>query len=221
METSVLQESVAPVAPKDPLDPQDAEDLRGLLVIKAAMVLLVKVDLQDPPVSQATRALLEILVQLVPEETRDRMGYLDLLERKELWGLLELDLEDQRGRKVNQGVLEKRVLLVPVGLRVHVVFRVTQDAPGLLDLLVLLDVLGRTGSASKEPKETEEFLEGEETKVLLVVVVLLVLPVRAVKEIKDVKDQKGTRDHLVASDTRETEAVWAEMDHRVHLDTKA
>lgn len=28
---------------------------------------------------------LEILVQLDPEETRDKMGYLDLLERKEPW----------------------------------------------------------------------------------------------------------------------------------------
>lgn len=101
METSVLQESVAPVAPKDRLDPLDAEDLRGVLEIKVAMVLQVEVDLQDLPASQATKALLEILVQLVPEETRDRMGYLDLLERKELWELLELDLEDQRERKVH------------------------------------------------------------------------------------------------------------------------
>lgn len=165
--------------------------------------------------------LLEIQVQLVLEETRDRTGYLDLLERKELWELLELDLEDQRGRKVNLGVLEKRVLLVPAGLRVHVVFRGTQDAPGLLDLLVQPDVPAKTGSASKEPKETEEFQEGEEPKVLLVVLVLPVLLVRAVKEIKDVKDQKVTREHLVASDTPDTEAVWAEMDRQVHLDRKA
>lgn len=217
----VLQETVAPVAPKDPVDLQDAEDLQGLLVIKVVMVLQVKVDLQDPLASQATRALLEILVQLVPGETRDRTGYLDLLGRKEPWELLELDLEDQKGTKVNQGVLEKRVLLDPVGLRVHVGLQETQAAPGLPDPLVLLDVLARTASASKELKETEEFLEGEDPKVLLVVVVLPVLLVRAVKEIKDVKDQQVPRDHLVAPDTLDPKAVWAEMEHQVHLDTKA
>lgn len=107
-----------------------------------------------------------------------------------------------------------------MGLRVHVVLRGTQDAPGLLDLLVLLDVPGKTESASKEPKETEEFLEGEEPKVLLVVVVLLVLLVPDLKEIKDVKELKETRDLLVLLDILETEAVWAEMDHRVLLDIK-
>lgn len=34
---------------------------------------------------QVTRGLLEILVQLVQGETRVRMGYLDLLEKKEPW----------------------------------------------------------------------------------------------------------------------------------------
>lgn len=97
LETLGLQEPVAPVAPKGFLEPQDAEVLLGLLVKRVAMVLQGKVALQVPLASQVTRVLLEILVQLVQEETRDRTGYLDLLERKEPWELLELDPGAQRG----------------------------------------------------------------------------------------------------------------------------
>lgn len=43
------------------------------------------VALQDQQDSQVTKELLENLVQLVPEETRDRMEYQDPLGRREQW----------------------------------------------------------------------------------------------------------------------------------------
>lgn len=96
---------------------------------------------QETPVSQATRGLLETLVYLVAEETRDRMGYLDLLERKEPWDVLELDLKAQTERKVHPDVLEKRVLLVPVDPLGLWVLKEIEGFPVFLDLLVLLVIL--------------------------------------------------------------------------------
>lgn len=138
LETLGLQEPSVPAAPKDILEPQDAEVHLGLLVKRAVMVLKGPMALQVPPASQVTKGLLEILVQLVQEETRVRMVYQDLLERREPWELLELVPVDSRGRKEPLGVLGRRVLLVPVVPLVPVVLMDTQDVLVLLDLLVPL-----------------------------------------------------------------------------------
>lgn len=138
LETLGLQEPSVPAAPKDILEPQDAEVHLVLLVKRAVMALQGTMALQVPPASRVTKGLLEILVQLVQEETRDRTVYQDLLERKEPWELLELAPVVQKGRKEHLGVLGRRVLLVPVVPLVPVVLKDTQDVLVLLDLLVPL-----------------------------------------------------------------------------------
>lgn len=92
-----------------------------MLVKRAVMVLKDKLAVQVPRASKVTPGRLEFLAHLVPEETRDRMEYLDLLERKAQWENLELDLRDQMERKVHLDVLGRRVLLVLVALLGHVV----------------------------------------------------------------------------------------------------
>lgn len=181
-ETLVLQETVAPVAPKDSLDPRDAEVLLGLPVKRVVMVLRGKMDLQDPPASQVTRGLLETLVQLAPEETRGRTGYLDLLERKEPWVLLEVDPGAQMERRVHLGVLGRWVLLVSVVHPVPMVLGETQVVLVLLDLLVLLVVLAGRESALKEAKEKLDSLVDKDPKVRRAFGVLQVLQAMVLKE---------------------------------------
>lgn len=219
--TLVLQETVAPVAPKDFLDTRDAEVLLGLLVKRVVMVLRGQMALRDPPASQVTRERLEILVQLVPEGTRDRTAYLDLLERKEPWELLELDPGAQRGRQVLLGVLGRRVLLVSVVHLVPMVLRETQVALVLLDLLVLLVILAGRESALKEAKEKMDSLEVEDPKVRRDFGVLLVLQVLVLKERWDLKEQQVARDHLVTLVTPALKANRVKTDHQAHMDPKA
>lgn len=145
--------------------------------------------LQDPQDSQETKGLLGILVHLVPEETRDRMGYLDLLERKERWGLLELDPRAQRGRKVPQVVLESRVHLGPVDLLAPVVLVEIQAFLVLLDPLVPWVILARREVALKEAKERAGRQEDEGLKVRGAIKVLLVLQVLVSKERREIKEQ--------------------------------
>lgn len=220
-ESLVLQETVAPVALKDILDPRDAEVLLGLLVKRVVMVRRVKMALQDPPASQVTRGLLEILVQLVPEETRDRMGYLDLLGRREQWELLESDPGAQKGRQVHLGVLGRRVLLVSVVLLVPMVLGEIQVVLVLLDLLVLLVVLAGRESALKEAKEKTDSPEDKDPKVHLAVVVLLVLQVLVLKERRDLKERQVILDHPVTLVTLDLKANRVKTDHQAHMDPKA
>lgn len=220
LETLVLQETVAPVALKDFLDPLDAEVLRGLMVKRVVMVLQGKMALQDPPASQVTRGVLEILVQLVPEETRDRTGYLDLLERKEKWELLEWGPKAQRGRQVHLGVLGRRALLVSVVHLVPMVLGETQVVLVLPVLLVLLVVLAGRESALKESKEKKVTLEDKELKVCQAFGVLLVLQVLVLKERRDLKEQWVTVGHLVTLGTLDLKADQVKTNQQAHVETK-
>lgn len=221
LETLVPQEPVAPVAPKDILDPKDAEVLLGLLVERVVMVLRGQMALQDPPASQVPRGLLEFLVQPVPEETRDRMGYLDLLERKEQWVLLEPGPGAQMGRRVHLGIPGSRVLLVSVVHLVPMVLGETQVVLVLLDLLVLLVVPARRESALKEAKEKMDCLEDKDQKVRQAFGVLLVLQVLVLKERRDLKEQQVSKDHLVTLVTLALEANRVKTDHQALEDLKA
>ncbi|XP_034720509.1 uncharacterized protein LOC117939352 [Etheostoma cragini] len=220
-EPLVLQETVAPVAPKEILDPRDAEVLLGLLVKRVVMVLRGTTALQDPPASQVTRALLEIQVQLVPEEHRGRMGYLDLQERKEPWELLEADPGAQMGREVHLDVLGRRVLPVPAA---HLVLLVLGDTQGVTVLLappVLLVGLAQMEPALKEEKEKMESPDNGDPKVHRAFGVLLVLQVLVLKERRDPKEPEDAEDHLVPVVTLVLEASRVKKDHQVHVDRKA
>ncbi|KAF0030983.1 hypothetical protein F2P81_017714 [Scophthalmus maximus] len=161
-----------------------------LLEKRVVTVLRGKLDLQDPAVSQVTKGLLEILVLPVPEEARDKMGYLDLQERKEPW----------------EALLGRRALLDPVALLVPVVLEENQGVLVLLDSLVLLAVLARREFALQEEKEKTVSLEHKEQKVLLDVRVLLALQVLVIKERREVKQQQVTQDHRVTLATLVLEA---------------
>lgn len=141
---------MAPVALKDLKGPQDVEVLLDLLVRRVMMAFWGKLALQDPVAFQVTRGLLEILVHLVPEETRDKMGYLGLQERKEPWELLDLDPVAQKERKVHLDLLERRALQVHVGLLVPLVQGDIQVALASLDSLVLSAILDWRGSALQD-----------------------------------------------------------------------
>lgn len=132
-----LQDVPVPVVTEETLVPPDAEVLLVRLVKRAVTVLQEKMVVQARPDSQVTKVLLEILVQLVPEETRDKTGYLGLLERKGPWETLESDPSAQRGRRGHLGVLGTWVLLVPVVLLVLTVLEDLQVVMVLLDLLDL------------------------------------------------------------------------------------
>lgn len=221
MEPLVLQESVAPVAQKDTLEAQDAEVLLGLLVKKVMMVLMGKMALQGPLASQVTRGLPEILVHLVQEETRDKMEYQDLLEKKEPWELLELDPGALRGRKVNLGMQGRGGLLVPAVLLVPLVLEEIQVVLVLLDLLVLLVVLVRRETALKGAKEKMDSPEDKDQKVPKAHRVPPVLQVLVLRETKDTKGHQVNQDHLVALVTLAHKACRVETDLQAHLDSKA
>lgn len=116
------------------------------------MVLKGNLAVQVPLASKVTLGHLEFLAHLVQEETRDRMGYLDLLERKERWEYLSLDLRDEMERKVHLGVPGRRVPPVPLDLLGHLVQQEIQAAPDLLDHLALPVFLVRKESAFQEAR---------------------------------------------------------------------
>lgn len=186
-----------------------------MTVLQESTVLLVLVD------SQVTRGHLEILVQLDPEGTRDKMGSQVHLGRKEPWELPESDLEDQTGLKVQQATLGTLVLLVPVVLLVLLDLRDSRVVLVLLDLLVLLDILVLRESAMKETKERPDPPGLRDQMVPVAFRVLLVLQVLVLKETKGLRERQVILERLVAPATAANRASRGAMDEQAHLDSKA
>lgn len=149
------------------------------------------------------------------------MGSLDLLERKEPWGLLESGPGVQRGRKVHQVVLGSRVHVGPVDLLAPVVLVEIQAIPVLLDPLVYQVVLAGREIALKESKETVDPQEDEELKAPGATRVLLVPQVLVSKERKETKEQQVIQDPLDPQENLDNRAGRVNLDYRVCLDRKA